>query len=83
MTHRSLHRRLDSLQGSTSDLTMRNAIDRLPQETREDWLDRTSARLDGRRYACSAVNAHGETYAQWESRRRLKLNAFGGHHESN
>jgi hypothetical protein len=82
MSLRSMHRRLDFVRGPAPDLIMRGAIDRPPQETRDQWIDRMAAKADGRPYTRDGVNADGETYAQWAARRLTELAAIGGRHES-
>jgi hypothetical protein len=83
MSLRSLHRRLDGIRGPEVPLTVRDAIDRPPHETKEQWIARTAAQAEGRPYFCDAVNSYGETRARWEARRMIELSALGGQYEAN
>jgi len=81
MSLRSLHRRLDGIRGQEAPFILRDAIDRPPHETKEQWIARTAAQAEGRPYFCDAVNSYGETRSQWEARRRIELNNLGGRNE--
>jgi len=66
----SLSTRLAKLEALTASLslTVRDAIDRPPQETREQWIARISGNsLPG------LVNSRGESREQWVARRESKL----------
>lgn len=66
--------RLERLEfGTRPALTMRDAVDRPPQETREQWIARKAAEHRGEHYESGAVNSRGETLAQWERRRCAEL----------
>jgi hypothetical protein len=66
----SLGRRVSRLEGGrSSSLTVRDAIDRPPQETREQWL----ARVAGTPLLGLVNSRGGETYNQWVSRREKEL----------
>jgi hypothetical protein len=83
MSLRSLHRRLDGIRELEVPLTVRDAIDRPPHETKEQWIARTAAQAEGRPYHCDAVTSSGETRVQWEARRKRELGIIGGQHEPN
>ena len=48
--------------------TVRDAIDRPPQETREQWMARRAGNPDPH-----LVNCRGENFGQWVSRRQAEL----------
>jgi hypothetical protein len=76
MTVRTLSGRLARLEASRGGaLTVRDAIDRPPQETREEWLARKAAELRGEPYDSGKRNARGESFAQWVARRQRELDA--------
>jgi hypothetical protein len=51
-----------------ASLTIRDAIDRPPQETREQWLARKAGNPTP-----GLVNSKGETHEQWVTRRHREL----------
>lgn len=75
MSTKALRQRLDRLHPSPASSVMLDAIDRPPQETRDEWIARMAARAEGRPHASTAVNANGETREQWEARRLCALDA--------
>jgi hypothetical protein len=77
MTVRTLSGRLARLETSRASaaLTVRDAIDRPPQETYEEWTARKAAELRGESYDSGKRNARGESFAQWVARRQRELDA--------
>ncbi len=71
----SLRARVDRLEASRHRLSpvMSDAIDRPPQETREQWIARKAAEHRGEPYDSGAVNSGEETRNQWIARRKLEL----------
>lgn len=70
---RELERRvakLETAKGST--WVLRNAIDRPPQETREEWIARQAGQP-----VVGALNWRGETREQWIERRTRELEEIG------
>lgn len=71
---RELHRRLGRLEGGDKLARPVEMVDAPPSETREEWLDRHR----GGSGNATAINARGETRAQWLERTRLQLDAMLG-----
>ena len=71
----ALRARVDRLEASRHrpSLVMSDAIDRPPQETRDQWIARKAAEHIGELYDSGAVNVRGETRGQWIARRECEL----------
>jgi len=55
---------------------MRPMIDRSPDETREEWIERRRCEAAGKPYCTGRTNASGETAQQWLERRNRELGAI-------
>ena len=63
-----LSRRVGKPEARPGVATLRDAIDRPPQETREQWLAHVAGRP-----APGLVNTRGETFGDWITRRQREL----------
>ena len=70
---RDLDRRLRRLETVRAPFVLADAIDRPPQETREQWLARVSAEARNKLYDSGERNSRGESRQQWLMRRRAEL----------
>ena len=56
-------------------MTVRDAVDQPPDETREEWILRKAAEQRGETWDSGKRNARGEIYTEWVARRQRELDA--------